>query len=57
MVGTGGLLVVAKQRGDLVSVRAELDVLEEVGYRLAPTLRERLLDLAGERDDPPPEQS
>lgn len=56
VVGTGGALVAAKQRGDIVSVRAELDALEDVGYRLAPTLRDRLLDLAGERDEPPPDQ-
>lgn len=54
VVGSGGVLVTAKRRGAVSSVATELVALEDAGYRMAPALRERLLDLAGERDEPQP---
>lgn len=48
VVGTGGLLVTAKRKGVINSVTAELGQLLENGYRLAPTLVEEILRLAGE---------
>ena len=52
VIGTGGVLVTAKRRGDIASVRAELAALQGAGYRIAPALRDRLLELADERHEP-----
>ena len=49
IIGTGGILVVAKKKGLLVKVSPILEDLAGVGYRLSPMLCHRILELAGER--------
>lgn len=51
VLGTGGVLLAAKRRGHLASVRSALDGLAQAGYRLSPGLRARLLELAGEAEE------
>lgn len=46
--GTLGLLLAAKLRGDLQSLRAEMDRLRQAGFRVSPTLAQTLLEEAGE---------
>ena len=48
IIGTGRVLIAAKEHGLITSVKDELDALEDSGYRLSAPLYERLLELAGE---------
>lgn len=48
IIGTGVVLVAAKRRGHISSVKAELDALFQSGYRLSARLREQLAKMAGE---------
>ena len=52
VVGTIGLLLAAKQRGDIPSLRIELDRLLAKGFRLSPKLRALVLARAGEAPEP-----
>jgi predicted nucleic acid-binding protein len=47
-VGTLGLLLVAKLRGELGSLREEIERLEREGFRVSPALIEAVLRTAGE---------
>lgn len=49
--GTLGLLLDAKQAGQLTAVKPSLDRLQELGFRLAKETREAVLKLAGESQD------
>jgi predicted nucleic acid-binding protein len=48
VIGTGGVLLLAKQHKHIERVLPVLDRLAEAGYRLAPALRQQLCELAGE---------
>ena len=48
VVGTGRILLWAKEKGMIDSVRASLEELQGAGYRLSDHLCERLLQLAAE---------
>jgi hypothetical protein len=48
LIGTLGIVLVAKRRGFLREVRASLDELMKVGFRVAPELYRRVLIDAGE---------
>ncbi|HEX6902010.1 MAG TPA: DUF3368 domain-containing protein [Thermoanaerobaculia bacterium] len=50
VVGTLGLLLAAKLRGEILSLRAEIDRLRRGGFRAAPALIEEILRSAGEQD-------
>ena len=52
VVGTGGVLLAAKAQGRIESVRSAAGMLADAGYRLAPSLKTRLVLLAGEEPDP-----
>ena len=47
-LGTGGLLVAAKQKGELPSVERALQAMRRNGYRFSDTLCRELIRLAGE---------
>lgn len=47
-VGTLGLLLAAKLRGELPSLQAEIERLRQAGFRLSPALSQALLREAGE---------
>lgn len=46
--GTGALLLKAKEAGVISTIRPGLDALCQCGYRIAPALYNRLLELASE---------
>ncbi|MEE9302775.1 MAG: DUF3368 domain-containing protein [Thiotrichaceae bacterium] len=48
IVGTGAVLLAAKKKGYILSVKKELDKMQDKGYRLSMLLRRKLLELAGE---------
>jgi predicted nucleic acid-binding protein len=48
VVGTVGILVRAKRTGLIPAVRPLLTRLLDVGFRLSPTIRDRVLTDAGE---------
>ena len=50
LTGTLGLLLRAKNEGLLLSVADALSRIEQVGFRLSPTLRREVLTLAREPD-------
>jgi predicted nucleic acid-binding protein len=47
-VGTLGLLLAAKLRGEIPSLRTEIDRLRQAGFRVGPTLLQAVLREAGE---------
>ena len=49
IVGTLGLLLAARLRGDIPSLRAEIEQLELLGFRVAPLLVQAVLSEAGEK--------
>ena len=48
LIGTMGLLLAARQRGEISSVRNEIGRLAALGFRVAPSLVEAILKEAGE---------
>ncbi|HPY40194.1 MAG TPA: DUF3368 domain-containing protein [Thiolinea sp.] len=48
IAGTGAVLLAAKQHGYIQSVSAELNALQNIGYRLSDSLVQNLVKLAGE---------
>ena len=48
LVGTIGLLLSARLRGEIPSIRGEIERLEALGFRVAPDLVEAVLRAAGE---------
>jgi predicted nucleic acid-binding protein len=48
VVGTVGILLRAKQTGFITAVRPLLENLLEVGFRLSPAIRDKVLTDAGE---------
>jgi len=47
-IGTGGVLVRAKEKGSIPKVKPELNALRQAGYRLSESLCAEILRLAGE---------
>lgn len=52
VIGTGGILILAKRRGLLDRVVPALDDLQANGYRLSDPLCRQILRLAGESEEP-----
>jgi predicted nucleic acid-binding protein len=50
-IGTLGLLLAAKLRGELDSVRIEVERLEREGFRVSPSLLQSVLRAAGEESE------
>ena len=50
VIGTGRILIAAKERGLIESVADALNALRDSGYRLSDELRSRLLAIADETD-------
>jgi len=48
IAGTGAVLLAAKHQGYIDCVKDQLDAMQSAGYRLSSTLRDRLIQLAGE---------
>ena len=48
LIGTIGLLLSARLRGEVPSMRGEIDRLEALGFRIAPDLVAAVLQAAGE---------
>ncbi|HIO93135.1 MAG TPA: DUF3368 domain-containing protein [Leucothrix mucor] len=48
IAGTGAVLLAAKKKGHINSVKKELHAMQDNGYRLSTALQQRLLALAGE---------
>ena len=48
IIGTVGILALAKEQGLVASLAAVLDELVEAGMWLSPEIRQHILDLAGE---------
>jgi len=48
VVGTMGLLLAARLRGEIPSIREEVERLQELGFRVSPSLVEAMLREAGE---------
>jgi len=48
VIGTGRVLIAAKERGSIDSVSDALDALREAGYRLSDGIRSQLIAIAGE---------
>ncbi|NJL28499.1 MAG: DUF3368 domain-containing protein [Thermoanaerobaculia bacterium] len=59
VVGTVGLLLAAKLRGELPSVAIEVDRLQKLGFHASESLVAAVLDAAGEkpRAEPPSAKS
>ena len=52
IAGTGAVLLAAKKKHYIHSVKAELDKMSANGYRLSAALQKKLLALAGEEQSP-----
>jgi len=48
VVGTMGLLLAARLRGEIPSIREEIERLQKLGFRVSPSLVEAMLREAGE---------
>ena len=48
LIGTMGLLLAARLRGEIPSVREEIERLAALGFRVSPALAETILEEAGE---------
>ena len=48
LIGTMGLLLAARLRGEISTVRTEIERLESFGFRVSPSLVKAILEQAGE---------
>jgi len=51
VIGTGGILLIAKKKQVIPSIKQGLSSLKNAGLFIAPVLEQRLLDIAGEKKD------